>query len=84
MKENDNLQSRRSFFKNAAKAALPILGAIALANPVVSKAARAASMGCDDGCSYSCKTSCARECRGYCRYSCNTTCSGTCSSRSGR
>lgn len=79
--ENNKLQSRRQFFKNAAKTALPILGAIALMNvPFVSKAA---AMGCsDDGCSYTCSTSCQSECRGYCKYGCSTTCKGTCSGSS--
>ena len=37
--KNEELQSRREFFKKAAKGALPILGAIILAsNPVLAKA----------------------------------------------
>ncbi len=35
MKKNEKLQSRREFFKKAAKGALPILGAIVLANPLL-------------------------------------------------
>lgn len=38
--KNEELQSRREFFKKAAKGALPILGAIVLANaPAVINAA---------------------------------------------
>ena len=83
--KKEELQSRRQFFKKAAKTALPILGAIALANvPLIGKASTNA-MGCSsDGCSASCRTSCQTECRGHCRYACNTTCSGSCSSRAGR
>ncbi len=73
-KKNEELKSRRDFFKKAAKSALPIIGAVVLASsPLVSKAATA--MGCD----YTCKTSCANDCYGSCRYACKSTCSGTCS-----
>ena len=45
--KNEELQSRREFFKKAAKGALPILGAIVLANaPAVINAAEKAPMGC--------------------------------------
>ena len=44
--KNEELQSRREFFKKAAKGALPILGAIVLANaPAVINAAENAPMG---------------------------------------
>lgn len=72
MKENqtEELQSRRSFFKNAAKAALPILGAIALANmPIIAKASETPS-----GCTGTCYGACYGSCKG-----CSTTCTGTCS-----
>ena len=38
-KKNDELHSRREFFKNAAKRVLPIIGAIALSNPIIQAAA---------------------------------------------
>lgn len=84
-KKNEELQSRREFFKRAAKGALPILGAIALANaPLLTKAAES-PMGCTGtcygtcygsckGCSTTCTGTCSRACTG-----CSTTCSGTCS-----
>ncbi len=76
-KMNEKLQSRREFFKSAAKAALPIVGAVVLANlPMSVKAVE--STGCD----YTCKTSCQNDCYGHCRYGCKTTCSGTCSGSS--
>ena len=38
-KQNEELQSRREFFKKAVKGALPILGAVVLAgNPMLAKA----------------------------------------------
>ncbi len=80
MKENKNkeLQSRRDFFKKAAKSALPIIGAIALAGaPGIVKAASEEATSCQFGCSYSCSGSCG----GACSYSCQNTCSGGCQGR---
>lgn len=85
--KNEELQSRREFFKKAAKGALPILGAIVLANaPAVINAAEKAPMGCSrqDGCSTTCASSCQRYCTGrcdaLCRDSCYNDCTGTCKS----
>ena len=73
-KKNEELQNRREFFKNAAKKALPILGAIALAGaPILSQAAEKEPMEC----SY-CHDSCYGYCRGGCTGSCNTSCYGSC------
>lgn len=89
MKQNEKkeeLQSRREFFKKAAKSTLPILGAIALAGaPSIVKAAEEA-MDCNYSCSYSCSNSCRGDCYGGCRggcsgacsYSCQNTCKGSC------
>ncbi len=78
---NEELQSRRQFFKGAAKAALPILAAVALAGaPTIAKAADV-NMGCETclgTCSGSCKTSCSGTCSCGCS-GCRNTCSGTCS-----
>lgn len=84
---NEELQSRREFFKKAAKGVLPILGAALLANaPLLSKAAEEDPMGCNYSCSYSCSNSCRGNCSGGCRggcsgacsYSCQNTCKGSC------
>lgn len=71
---NEELQSRRQFFKKAAKAALPILGAAVLSQtPLIASASNVAS-----GCSrYGCGT-CTGSCRSSCSGGCNTTCSGGC------
>lgn len=81
---NEELQSRRQFFKNVAKGALPILGAIALANlPLVSKATE--PMGCTGTCTGACYGSCrgcSTTCTGTCSHGCrgcSTTCTGGCS-----
>ncbi len=79
-KKNEELQSRREFFKKAAKGALPILGAVVLAGtPSILNATENSPMGCSyDGCSYTCNTSCARECRGTCNALCMNSCYKSC------
>ena len=74
--KNEELQSRREFFKKAAKGALPILGAIVLANaPAIANAAEEAPMGCHYGCSAVCSTSaCQGTCAGGCRFTCTHGC----------
>lgn len=72
--KNEELQSRRQFFKKAAKAALPILGvAILSQTPLINSASNVAG-----GCSrYGCGT-CTGTCSGNCSGGCSTTCSGGC------
>ena len=81
-KTNEELQSRREFFKKAAKGALPILGAIILAGaPNIVKAAEGNNMGCSGcmgTCSDICTSSCARTCRNSCNAGCDMTCRGGC------
>ena len=70
-KNNEELQSRREFFKNAAKGALPILGAIVLASsPSIVKAAQGKSMGCSSNCSSTCRGGCWRGCLTGCKMGC--------------
>lgn len=77
---NEELQSRREFFKKAAKAALPMIAAITLASaPAIVNAATAEPMGCSsDGCSYTCNSSCHRGCYSGCQGTCKSTCTGGC------
>ena len=91
-KKNEELQSRREFFKKAAKGALPILSAIALAGmPGLMKAEEYDPTGCSFcrvGCSGDCTTSCLHgcqgcrgcegTCKGACRFTCEGSCRGTC------
>ena len=73
-KKNEELQSRRQFFKNAAKGALPILGAIVLASvPGVMNAASESPMGCD-----TCMGGCRGDCQGTCKFGCGGGCKGSC------
>ena len=88
--KKEELQSRRDFFKKAAKSALPILGAIALANvPVIAKASEAGyctcsgncSGACSGGCKSTCYNQCYNSCKGTCNYTCDHSCSGSCNGR---
>ena len=71
-KQNEELQSRREFFKKAAKAALPVVGAVVMASvPTISKAAT----GCLNS---GCYSSCEGGCTGGCYHYCTGTCKGSC------
>ena len=77
-KQNEEFQSRREFFKEAAKKALPIIGAIALASsPIIAQAAENEPMGCYVGCEGGCYGSCSGTCQGGCM-GCSGTCTGGC------
>ncbi|MDE5662963.1 MAG: Cys-Xaa-Xaa-Xaa repeat radical SAM target protein [Muribaculaceae bacterium] len=76
--KKEELQSRRQFFKKAAKAALPILGAIVASNvPLLSNATETEN-GCSYGCTYGCSGSCGRACSYGCQNSCAGSCDGAC------
>ena len=88
-KQNEELQSRRDFFKKLAKGVLPALGGIALSNLSISGNAATWSqneenegdkveMGCDWGCTGGCQGSCGRVCSYGCTNSCAGSCSGAC------
>lgn len=84
--ENEELQSRREFFKEAAKKALPVIGAIALvSSPIIAQAAIKEPMGCENSCSGSCKggcSGCSGSCSGSCSGGCLGSCSGSCTASS--
>ena len=72
---NEEIQSRREFFKKAAKGALPILGAVLLASsPIISKAVESEPMGCSE---YNCHVGCKNACES-CKYTCEGSCKGSC------
>lgn len=78
-KKSEELQTRREFFKKAAKTALPILGAVVLSQlPLNVSASESEVNGCDYGCSGSCWSSCQSSCRRYCDSGCTGSCSGGC------
>lgn len=75
-KKNEELQSRREFFKQAAKAALPVVGAVIMASvPFVKSEAATGCYG--GGCVYGCDNSCSGGCEG-CKDSCYGSCKNTC------
>ena len=80
-KKNEELQSRREFFKKAAKGALPILGLTVLSSmPILNASAESkAGMGCE-GCTGLCTgcTSCSGWCQGTCQgcTGCSVNCYG--------
>lgn len=74
---NEELQSRREFFKDAAKASLPIFGLAVLGTGLFSSCEREegdkktthSCNGCSGSCSSSCSGSCDDSCTGDC-YGC--------------
>lgn len=75
---NEELQSRREFFKKAAKGALPILGAIVLANMPAVMQADAPAMGCGGSCRGYCSEACATTCNVGCKSGCKSSCGASC------
>lgn len=77
--ENKDLQGRREFFKEAARKALPIIGAVALlSNPIIANAVESDNLGCNSYCSQHCSAGCAHSCTGDCVGDCKDTCAGKC------
>lgn len=73
--KNEDIQSRREFFKEAAKKALPVVGAIVLASsPSVAQMVQLSPSDCNTGCTGGCRTGCEEGCS----HNCNTTCKDTC------
>ncbi len=75
-KKNEELQSRREFFKKAAKSTLPILAIATFGTTLL-------SCGDDEeeiepGCNNSCSTSCGGTCGNGCWTACYTTCDSSC------
>lgn len=80
-KKNEELQSRREFFKKAAKRTLPVIAAIAFANmPNIVHAGEnptSCSGSCIAACMNGCTTTCKFICKGTCKSWCSTHCSAT-------
>jgi len=81
----EELQTRREFFKSAAKGILPILG-LTLLGPVIASCDKIEDLtgcsdcagGCEDSCSDGCKTGCKGSCSSGCQGTCNVTCYSGC------
>lgn len=77
-KKKEELQSRREFFKKAAKGALPFLGTILFASaPQILKAKGTDPQFCMFGCAGFCAGQCYATCVGSCMGSCSG-CVGFC------
>lgn len=70
--QNEDLQSRREFFKNAAKGALPILAFTVLGSTFLTACEKDdnESSGCGKSCSGSCDSGCSNNCDGLCGGDC--------------
>ena len=80
--KNKDLQSRREFFKTAAKGVLPILG-LTILSPIVLSCDKLTdcddcTSSCSDSCVTGCKNTCSASCKSGCKTTCSTTCSGGC------
>lgn len=75
-----NLENRRSFFKNALKKSLPILGIGILSQlPLLAQATNLSDcQACKTGCYGSCQGSCDSSCKGSCSGNCYGGCSDAC------
>ena len=80
-KKNEELQSRRQFFKKAGKAALPIIGVMAFGNLLFTSCSKdkddepskpSGCNGCSGSCSNSCSGSCEESCSAACAFNCGT------------
>ena len=87
-KKNAEVQSRREFFKKAAKTALPILGVVVFGPSVLASCDKDdySGGGSSSGCK-SCKSTCSAHCMSTCKFNavsspsyslCKGTCKGVC------
>lgn len=74
---NEELQSRREFFKNAAKSALPMFAFAAFGQTLLTSCERDDDKG-SSGCGKSCSGSCEGDCAGDCDDGCWTACISAC------
>lgn len=76
-KKNENLQSRRDFFRNAAKSVLPVLG-LAVMSSVPGIVTAVEATGCGGSCQALCRNTCTLSCATNCHDGCKTSCGGGC------
>jgi len=76
----EELQTRRDFFKKAVKRALLIFGAVLfVCMSTFVNAVEETPMGGEDACYHDCYYCCIRTCMGICKTTCQGTCRNTCS-----
>lgn len=73
-KQNEELQSRREFFKESAKKVLPMFAVAMLGSSALSSCYKEDFISCRSGCTGECDRSCTERCSGdcwdVCAYSC--------------
>ena len=81
--KNEELQSRREFFKKTAQNVLPFLGVVALSPLLTScdpdddeEMDKLGCKGCSGYCDSSCSGSCDEDCTDICAFGCTGTCDG--------
>jgi len=79
-KQNEEIQSRREFFKESAKKALPLLAFTALGATLFTACEKenASLNGSSSGCGRSCSGSCEGDCAGDCDDGCWQACIKAC------
>lgn len=88
-KKKDELQNRREFFKRAAKATLPVIGAVVMASLPIKVDAHS-STDCRKQCAGSCGAACTgcwtgcTGCKAECSKNCSSSCDGGCKTGCGR
>ncbi len=84
--KNEELKSRRDFFKKAAKSTLPILGTVVFSQILLTSCdwpwvddpdGPVGCSGCSGSCDSSCSGSCDEDCTDVCAYGCTGSCDGT-------
>lgn len=75
--END-LFSRRQFFKKSLKKILPVIGGVVLGALHLEKAEGKTPTNCIYGCAYACMTSCSGACDFTCLGDCHAGCKTSC------
>lgn len=76
--KKEELQSRREFFRKAAKSTLPFLCLLTISNSPVFSMQKSINQYCK-GCWGACESNCTGSCEGACK-GCGSSCSNTCSS----
>lgn len=79
--KNEELQTRREFFKKAAKGVLPMLGVFAFGPTILTSCRDSKSDGCD-ACSIGCSDACYKTCTGSASGTSCSDCSSSCSGNS--
>lgn len=83
--KNEEILSRRGFFKKAAKGTLPMIALIGFGSVQTLFTSQVAAQGCQDctgacrnDCTSACRDNCVGDCRDNCKGDCRDNCKGDC------